>query len=127
MALSLITIGGAVAIAHDATTGERGTVLRYVNRTGHTSVKGELVSLSTTADKEVILQANEFDTVGVVAEAGIAEGAEMWVWIIGSVCQVLFKDTVASTRGNLLLAADTDGRAIDVNNPGIGLATLHFN
>jgi hypothetical protein len=52
----------------------------------------------------------------------------MWVWMAGSVCQVLSKDTVASTRGNILLAGDTDGRAIDIANPGGGLpgTDTHF-
>jgi len=41
----------------------------------------------------------------------------MWVWMPGSICQVLFKNSTASTRGNVALAADTDGRAIDVAVP----------
>mgnify|MGYP007112908832 CR=1 FL=1 len=52
----------------------------------------------------------------------------MWVWCNGSVAQVLFKDSVAATHGNILLAGDTDGRAIDVANPGGGLpgTDTHF-
>lgn len=128
MALQLVSVGGAIALAADPVTNERGVVLRYINRTGHTSVKGELVSPSTTTDREVVAQAVEYDTFGVIAQAGIAEGADVWVWTIGAVCQVLFKDTVAATRGHLLIAADTDGRAIDLPNPGEGLPAIevHF-
>jgi hypothetical protein len=128
MSLSLIDAGGVVALGYDTATGERGFLVKTVNRTGHTSVKGELVSCSTMADNEAILQANEYDTIGVVAEAGVAEGTSMWIWKNGSRCQVLYKNTVAATRGNILLAGDTDGRAIDIANPGGGLpgTDTHF-
>lgn len=120
MTLSLVQVGGVIAMGYDTDTGERGWLLRFTNRTGHTSVKGELVSASTATDKEVVLQASEYDVIGVVAEAGIAEAADVWVWTAGSRCRVLFKDGSAATRGNILVAADTDGRAIDIANPGQG-------
>lgn len=126
--LSLLPFGGVVALGYNVVTGERGYLVKLTNRTGAASVKGSLVSVSTTADKEAILQANEYDMIGAVAEAGIAEGSAMWVWTVGSVCQVLFKDGVAATRGNVLIGADTDGRAIDIANPGQGLpgTDTHF-
>ena len=128
MTLSLVQHGGVVALGYDSATNERGYLIKLVNRTGASSVKGTLVSCSTSADREVIKQANEYDTIGVVQEGGVAEGSEMWVWMIGSVCQVLLKDTVASVRGDILIAADTDGRAGDVANPGSGLPATdtHF-
>jgi hypothetical protein len=128
MSLQYISDGsGRAAIGSDSATNERGLLIRGINRTGGNSVKGTLVSASTTADREFIKQANEYDTVGVVQEAGVAEGSEMWIWISG-VAQVLFKNTVAATRGNILLAGDTDGRAIDAANPGGGLpgTDTHF-
>lgn len=128
MALALLQFGSVVALGYDSTTGARGFLQKIVNRTGHASVLGELVALSTSADKEAILQANEYDTIGVVAEAGVAEASEMWVWGDGSICQVLYKDTVAATHGNILIAADTNGRAIDIANPGGGIpgTDTHF-
>jgi hypothetical protein len=128
MAISRVSHGGVVALAYDSTTGERGVQVKIINRTGHTSVKGELVSCSTTADKEAILQANEYDTIGVVDEAGVAEASEMWIWMPGSICQVLYKDSTASTHGNILIASATDGRAEDIANPGGGLpgTDTHF-
>lgn len=64
----------------------------------------------------------------MVQESGVADGSEAWIWVNGSVCQVLFKDGTASTRGSILIAADTDGRAIDIANPGGGLpgTDTHF-
>lgn len=106
---------------------------------------------STATDNGFILQANEYDTIGVVDEAGVADGAEAWIWIQGRV-QVLFKDSVAPVRGYVLLAADTDGMATCIDVPSsnpiqaehfkecghvseskeagtnvLALATLHFN
>jgi hypothetical protein len=116
------------AIGEDIVTGARGILTKGINRTGGTSVLGTLVSCSTATDNEYISQTNEYDTIGVVAEAGIAEGSLMWIWKPGSKCQVLFKNSVAATKGNILIAADTDGRAIDITNPGSGLpaADTHF-
>jgi hypothetical protein len=128
MTISLIHHGETVAMGYDTGTSERGFLLKLTNRTGGSSVKGTLVACSTTADREVIKQANEYDTIGVVQEAGIAEGSDMWVWMTGSVCQVLMKDTVAAVHGNILIAADTDGRADNIANPGSGLPATdtHF-
>ena len=128
MTLSLLQHGGVFAIGYDSATNERGILCKFINRTGGNSVKGTLVTVSTTTDREVIKQVNEYDVIGVVQESGVAEASEMWVWMNGSVCQVLYKNTVAATHGNILLAADTDGRAIDVANPGTGLPATdtHF-
>lgn len=128
MTISLLQHGGVVALGYDSTTGERGFLTKIINRTGHTSVKGELVSLSTSADKEAILQANEFDTVGIVQEAGVAEASEMWIWGVGSICQVLYEDSFGATRGHILVASGTDGRAEDIANPGSGVPATetHF-
>ena len=112
------------AFGVDAATGERGFLVRMVNGTGSASVKGTLVSASTTTDHHFIAQANEFDAFGVVAEAGIADGAECWIWVNGSTCQVLWEDGESATRGYLALCAPTDGRALNVQvpntNPTVG-------
>ena len=128
MTISLCEHGDVVALGYDSSTNERGFLVKFINRTGHTSVKGELAACSTTADREIIQQANELDTIGVVAEAGIAEGSAVWVWMPGSVCQVLYQDLFAATHGNILIASDTDGRAEDLANPGGGLpgTDTHF-
>lgn len=128
MTLSVCSHGGVVAIGYDSETNERGFLVKFINRTGGASVKGTIISNSTTADREAIKQFNEYDAIGVVQEAAVAEGSEMWCWMNGSVCQVLYKDSVAAVRGNLLLCADTDGRAIDTANMGGGLPAtdVHF-
>lgn len=108
-------------------TEEGGLAVRMLNGTGTASVKGSLVSVSTTTDRSFILQANEYDTIGVVYESGIADGALTWV-VISGVADVLVENSHAMVRGELLLAASTDGRATSVANPGSGLpaADVHF-
>jgi hypothetical protein len=126
--LRILSVDGVAALGANASTRERGFLTRKINRTGGASVKGELVSCSTAANYEVIKQANEYDAIGVVAVAGVAEGDEVWIWKNGSTCQVLFKDGVAAVAGNILICADTDGRATNVANPGSGLpgTDTHF-
>jgi hypothetical protein len=108
-------------------TPEGGYAIRMTNRTGAPSVKGSIVSVSESVDDSVNLQNNEYDAVGVVYESGIAVGSLMWVVVAGRV-QVLMKNTVATTRGGVLISANTDGRADWIANPGTGLPAVdvHF-
>ena len=129
MALQYIATGdGKAAIGSDAVTNERGFLVKVTNRTGETSVKGKLVSASTSQDNAVILQANEYDCFGIIAESGIANESEMWIWVNGSICQVMYKDGVKATHGEIAICADTDGRADRVVNPGAGVPAIetHF-
>ena len=125
MALQFISTGnGMAAIASDAATNERGFMVKVKNGTGQISKKGMLVSASQAADNEVILQTNEFDAFGVVVETGIAAGSDMWIWVNGSICQVMFEDGVKTTRGNICITSDIDGRADAILNPGSGLPAV---
>lgn len=121
--LQLISLGNT-AIGQNTVTGERGHLVRMVNGTGATSVKGNLISASTTVDNQFVLQANEFDAFGVVAESGIASGQECWIWVNGSTCEVLWENGQSSTRGYVAICAPTDGRALNVavpsSNPTVG-------
>jgi hypothetical protein len=124
MSLSVAMHGGVVAVGYDSATAERGLLIKFINRTGASSVKGLLISASTTTDKEVIKQINEYDCFGIIQEAGVAEGSEMWCWMNGSVCQVMFKDGVTPAHGEVAMCADTDGRADRFANPGSGLPAI---
>jgi len=129
MALQVITTGdGMSAIGSDPVTNERGFLVKVVNGTKATSVKGMLLAISQTEDNKVIPQDNEYDTIGICAESGVADDAEMWMWVTGSICQVLLKDSTACATGQILIAADDDGRAIGINNSGSGLPAVdtHF-
>lgn len=126
--LSIMQLDNAVALGSDLTTGERGFLVSIINDTGAASIKGSLVHASLATDRAFALQTNEFDTFGIVAVSGIAAGAPCWVWGDGSLAHVLFKDGVAPTRGYIVIAADTDGRADNIPFPGGGLpgTDTHF-
>jgi hypothetical protein len=113
---------------YDAATGENGVQIKLTNRTGATSVKGTLVHASTSYDRAFhIEEADGYDPAWVVAESGIADGSECWVWIEGAVCQMLLQDSTASTRGNWCKVSDTQAGRIDATNafpPGGTIAAL---
>lgn len=118
MALTIQKIGSEyLAYAFDSTNGEMGIIMKIVNGTGNASVKGSVVSNSPSADNKFVLQANEYDAIGVVAESGIAADAGTWVWKNGSRAKVLWKNGQTATRAYVALCADTDGRAINIDVP----------
>lgn len=87
-----------------------GQMIALTNKTGAPSIKGTLVNCSNTTDNAFSVETSEFDTIGVVYESGIADGAECWV-VISGIAQVLLVDGTASTRGYWTYADAVDGRA----------------
>ena len=87
-----------------------GLAINLINKTGVNTVKGSIVSASSSSDNSFKLQASEYDAIGVVLEDGIADGQEAWV-VISGVAEVLLENSTLSTRGNWVTCATTDGRA----------------
>lgn len=76
---------------YDSSTGEFGPQIRLTNKTGGNTTKGYLVSFSnTTAHAFKYCIVDEPDIIGVVYEAGIADGSECWIWITNAYCQVYY-------------------------------------
>jgi hypothetical protein len=98
--------------------------VRLINKTGSASVKGSLVAAGSAYDS-VVLQSAEYDTLGVMLENGVPDGSYCWVQI-GGKCQMLLKDTVGSTLGHVVFAADDDGRCITAAVPTPPNADEHF-
>jgi hypothetical protein len=117
MSLEILEIGGVIGLAYDSETLERGIIKKMVNKTGVASVKGSVIDASPSIDNVIQLCDTEFDAIGIIAEDGVADGDEVWVWTNGSTCQVLWKDSTSATRGYVALAGDVAGRAIDVAVP----------
>lgn len=101
-----------------------GIARQFINKTGSASVKGSVVTAGSI-DNSVILQSNEYDSIGVIYNSGVNDGSNVWVVYTG-VAEVLLKDTTASTAGHLVFAADTDGRAITAAVPSPPTDTSHF-
>jgi hypothetical protein len=113
---------------HDTTTGEYGFQVKLTNKTGAATVKGELVEASTTTDMAFAQSAvDSLEVIGVVYEAGVADGSEAWVWTgQGTVCQVLLEDGTAATRGYWVQAGGAVGRADATNATPPGAVLTHF-
>lgn len=103
-------------------TPEGGYAVKLINRTGHTSVKGEVVIASTTADGEVNLTPTSSEMpFGIVYNAGVAEGSAIWV-VVAGIAEVLY-DASAITRGNWVqTSALTAGRADGSSGSSPGVA-----
>lgn len=90
-------------------TADGGFAVQMVNKTGAASVKGSLVDLHAN-DNSFQLSSEEFDTIGVVYEAGVADASLCWVTITGK-AKVLIEDATASTAGYWVYSSTTAGRA----------------
>lgn len=117
--------GGTWSVPSNAMiTPEGGYAVKLINRTGHTSVKGEIVKASTSTAGEAILTTTGDDMpIGCVYNAGVAEGSAIWV-VVAGIAEVLY-DASAVTRGNWVqTSAATAGRADGSSGSSPGVA--HF-
>jgi hypothetical protein len=113
---------------YDSTTGEFGWQIKLTNKTGVATVKGEPVEASTGTDMAFQQAgADSIEVIGIVYEAGVADGSDAWIWTgQGTVCQVLIKDGTAATRGYWATTSDTAGRADLTNAAAPGAVLAHF-
>jgi len=92
-------VGASSSIGSAKMNSDGGYMVRMTNRTGGTSVKGEVVCASSSYNSAVakIVQ-NVPDPIGCFYESGIADGAEAWVVVSGR-AQVYFIGN--TTHGHL--------------------------
>lgn len=92
-------------------TPEGGDAIKLINKTGGASVKGNVVAIDTTTDNAVkLVPANGDMPMGVIYNAGVADGDEVWVVRAGR-AQVLMKNTVSAVHGYVAYVSSTAGRA----------------
>ena len=114
-------------------TAEGGLAVKYTNKTGSASVKGEVVTVynDTAIDKAVekVVQ-NVPNAIGVFYESGVADGSDAWV-VVSAIAEVYFVGN--TTRGHLartFVTADADyviGQAKSEAVPSAPFATdKHF-
>lgn len=111
---------------YNSSTGEFGLQLKV--QIAEAVVKGNVLAVSPSADNKYILQTSEFDGACVAYEAG-STNDYIWAWTTGAVCQVLYKNETASTRGWVCVSDAVDGRASDVDIStiaGTPATTAHF-
>ncbi|KKN21093.1 hypothetical protein LCGC14_0928870 [marine sediment metagenome] len=107
------------------TTG--GFAVKLTNKTGGNTVAGQLVEASTpvgadTDDAFETAAGSADNVIGVVLDAGVADGSEAWV-VVSGIADVLM-DAGGSARGDRIISSATAGSA-DVWNVGGAVAT-HF-
>lgn len=89
-------------------TPEGGIAVKLTNKTGVASVKGSTCHVSTTTNNAVqYTPIGEPDTIGVMYEDGVADGAETWI-VVSGIADVLF---VGSTTREYLARTFISGDA----------------
>ncbi len=85
--------------------------VKLINKSGNPSVRGELVTASTTTDNAVMLtDVDEAQLIGVFDENGVVDGDFAWIVIYG-IAYVMLKDATLGTHGNWVKTSDVIGRA----------------
>lgn len=108
-----------------------GYAVKLTNKTGSNTVAGQTVradnDVATGTDDAVILTAaDEFETIGVFLDSGIADGSEAWVVVFG-IADVAMEDNTAATRGNWVRTSVTEAGYADATNaapPGGGIPEI---
>jgi hypothetical protein len=100
-------------------TDEGGTTTVLVNDTGANSVKGTLVKGSSSGASSVV--AGDTTWVGVIYEDGIKDGNDVRV-VVSGIAQVLLKDTIGATQGDLLGISSVAGRVDTTYTVKVGQA-----
>lgn len=112
-------------------TVEGGLAVKLTNKTGAASVKGYVVSNSTTTASavELIVQ-GEPDPIGVFYESGIADGAEAWVVVAGIADVYFIGSTTLGYLARTFIAGEAGyvtGQALAEALPAAPFATdKHF-
>jgi hypothetical protein len=104
-----------------------GIAIKLINKTGSASVKGELVKANTAlADSFILAGVDEAEVLGIVYEAGVADGNECFVIVYG-IAEVLLEDSLASTYGHWARTSVTQAGRADITNaapPGGGIIQI---
>ena len=108
-----------------------GYAVKLTNKTGANSVAGQVVKadndVATGTDDAVILTtADEFETIGIFLDSGVADGSEAWVVVFG-IADVAMEDDTAATRGYWVRTSVTEAGYADATNaapPGAGIVEI---
>ena len=111
---------------------EGGHAVKLTNKTGANTVKGEMVTTSSSYDNAVSKIVKDVpNPIGVFYESGIADGAEAWVVVGGRADVYYVGDTVRGQLSRGFLTADgasyVTGQALAENIPTSPFASdKHF-
>ncbi len=120
-----VTLAKSIENPKAKMTVEGGWAIKLTNKTGGASVAGQLVApYSATAVDDAVKTAlaDSDEVIGIVLDADVADGSEMWI-VVSGIANVLM-DAGGSARGDRIISSATAGSA-DVWNTGGAVAT-HF-
>ncbi len=104
-----------------------GYAVKLTNETGVNTVAGQVVKADTATNDAVILTAaDEFESMGVFLDSGVADAAEAWVVVFG-IADVAMEDDTTATRGNWVRTSITEPGYADATvatPPGGGVAEI---
>ena len=99
-----------------------GFAIQLTNNTGANSVEGQLVEADNTDENSYKkADANATDAIGVVHNAGVADGSEVWI-VVAGIAEVLL-DAGGCVHHDRLIASATAGSADVSNAPAVA---VHF-
>lgn len=97
-------------------TEDGGFYQTFINNTGSASVKGTIVTASSTDNAVIIAPANSVSPIGIIYDNGIANGSSVKVVTYGR-AQVLLLDGSSSTAGYWCGVSSTAGRFYNLPSP----------
>jgi hypothetical protein len=99
--------GGPLAAVKAYFTPEGGLAVKLINKTGGNSVKGNVVHANSALANSVKLsEQNIPDSIGVIYNSGIPDGAYVWV-VVAGIADVLFVgDTTVAYLARTFVTAD---------------------
>ena len=136
-----------------AVTAEGGLAVSFINKTGAPSIKGYIVEASSGTDNGIQYTSDDdIDPMGIVYNAGIADGQPVWI-VVSGIAEVFYGTTVTrATFSRVPVVADglASGQAVNealpvppfatdkhfqeighpiesIGAPGLAKTVLHFN
>ena len=103
-----------------------GLAIKLTNKSGGVTVQGQaVIAYSTTAvdDAFDVAGLSADNVIGIVLEAGVADGSEAWI-VTGGIADVLM-DAGGSTRGSRVISSGNIAGSADIWDVGGAVAT-HF-
>lgn len=122
----LFALGTVAPAGRHVITPDGGLAVPLVNKTGSASVKGTIVVPSTTTDRAfAAAPTGSVNPIGVVYEAGVADGSECLVTISG-LAYVLLVNNVTTSRGHVVTTSTTVVGRGENRDPSVIGATDHW-
>jgi hypothetical protein len=123
---AMTAFASALAAAlDDIFTEEGGVCVKLINKTGVASVKGQVVQVYATTDNAYAVNAINSDMpIGIVYDAGVADGSSVRVVVAGK-ADILVDSAQTIARGRVVYSSGTTAGRVD-SAATVPAASTHF-